>query len=355
MEKRPYKNLCKYLGIKDYAEPSCEPMMFEVGNVDERVLQRFGVDIRFMYPHGKPALYDFQGGAVVGPLGARFKAVGYYGDPDRYPMRDFTTVEEIEHYPGWPDPNDPVWKQEGLREEALALRKKFPDHALGIEMPMEYSAIMDIHGVLFGLDRALYHMKNRPDLFHAYQNRYARNAFIVDNILRAVGDIVDVVVCYNDFGTNQALFTSHDDYVKHVKPYEAMLISHIKRHAPNVKVIMHSCGSIVNVIKDRAELGLDVQNPIQPLAKNMNAEYLKEHFGDIMSFHGGIDIQRLLPFGTPAEIRKEIKRLIKIWMPTGGWIAASSHNLQPDTSPEKIVAMFDALQEFGDGKFVSEI
>ena len=102
-------------------------------------------------------------------------------------------------------------------------------------------------------------------------------------------------------------------------------------------------------------MAVDVQNPMNPLAKNMNAEHLKEQFGDIISFHGGIDIQRLLPFGTPEQIKMEVKRLIKIWMPTGGWIAAPSHNIQPDTSPENIVAMFETLQEFGDGEFVLSV
>ena len=134
-----------------------------------------------------------------------------------------------------------------------------------------------------------------------------------------------------------------------------MLIGNIKKFAPGAKVIMCSCGSIVAVIKDRAEIGLDVLNSMQPFAKNMNTKNLKEQFGEIMSFHGGIDVQRILPYGTPADIRKEVKRLIKIWMPTGGWIGAASHNIQPDVPPENIVAMFDALQEFGDGKFISEV
>jgi uroporphyrinogen decarboxylase len=271
-------------------------------------------------------------------------------------MRDFSSVDEIENYPQWPDPNAPAFRQEGLRQEALALREKFPDLALGIELPMEYSSILDVQGLLFGVDRVLFNLKNRPDLYHAYQNKYHRiGAKILENILFQVGDILDIVVIYNDYGTQQGPFCSHDDYVRHIKPYEALMIARIKRQAPRLKIIMHSCGSIVSVIEDRAKIGLDVQNPMNPLAKNMNAEYLKEHFGDMISFHGGVDIQRLLPFGTPAEIKREVKRLIKIWMPTGGWIAASSHNIQPDTPPENIVAMFDALQEFGDGKFVSEV
>lgn len=155
---------------------------------------------------------------------------------------------------------------------------------------------------------------------------------------------------------NECWINSRRSYINlERKPHEAMLIGNIKKLAPGAKVIMYSCGSIVAVIKDRAEMGLYVLNSMQPFAKNMNAENLKEQFGDIMSFHGGIDVQQILPYGTPADIRKEVKRLIKTWMPTGGWIGAASHSIQPDVLPENIVAMFDALQEFGDGKFISEV
>ncbi len=356
MPHHPYRELCRYLGIEDYEEPSSEPSMYEVNNVDERIKQRFGVDIRYMYPHQPPLQYDPQGGAIVGPYAMRMKPVGYYGSPDRYPMRDLNTVEEIENYPDWPDPDHPVYQQQGLREEALAFREGFNDHAIGIELGMLCGVQFDLAEVMIGLDRWMYNLKQHPDLHHAWMNRHLRvTDKIIENILTQVGDIVDIVSIANDFGTQQGPFVSHDDYVKHLKPYEAAQIARIKKWAPNVKILMHSCGSIDTVIKDRAEMAVDVQNPMNPLAKNMNAEHLKEQFGDIISFHGGIDIQRLLPFGTPAQIKKEVKRLIKIWMPTGGWIAAPSHNIQPDTSPENIVAMFETLQEFGDGGFVLSV
>lgn len=356
MPHRPYCELCRYLGIEDYEEPSSEPLMYEVNNVDERIKRQFGVDIRYMYPHDLPFRYDPQGGAIVGTYGVRMKPIGYYGTPDRYPMREFSTVEEIEDYADWPDPDHPVYQQEGLREEALAFRERFEEYAIGIELGGLCGVLFDQAELMFGIDRWLFNLRHRPDLHHAWMNKYFRvTDRIVENILTQVGDIVDIVTIANDFGTQQGPYVSHDDYVKHLKPYEVRLVARIRKWAPNVKILMHSCGSIYTIIRDRAEMGVDVLNPMNPLAKNMDAEYLKEHFGDIISFHGGIDIQRLLPFGTPKEIRQEVKRLIKIWMPTGGWIAASSHNIQPDTAPENIVAMFEALQEFGDGRFVLEV
>jgi uroporphyrinogen decarboxylase len=356
MPHHPYFELCKHLGIEDYEKPITGPLMFEVDNVDERIRQIFGVDIRYMFPHDLPLRYDPRGGAVIGTFGMRTKPVGYYGTPDVYPMRDLNTIQEIEKYPDWPDLDHPVYKQEGLREEALALRQKFEEYAIGIELGNLCGVQFDLAEMMFGIDRWLYNLKNRPDLHHAWMNKYLRTTDkIAENILRQVGDVIDIVVVYNDFGTQQGPYVSHDDYVKHLKPYEEQLIQRVKKWVPNAKILMHSCGSIYTVIKDRAEMGVDVLNPMNPLAKNMNAEYLKEHFGDIMSFHGGVDIQRLLPFGTVEKIKEELKRLIKIWMPLGGWIAAPSHNIQPDTPPENIIAMYETLQEFGDGDFITEI
>jgi len=335
--------LCEYLGIQDYEEPRRGVLMNEVTNVDERILERFGVDTRYLMA-GSPPLKEVDNGALQDDFGQRYKPVGHYNSPDKHNFRDLTTVEEIENSPFWPDPHSPVYA-EGLREKAKNLREN-TDYAIGIEL-YDFGCIADTMTCLFGLDRWLLNMKLRPDLYHAWINKWFNiTDEIRASVLTAVGDYVDLVVIYNDLGTQQGLFMSHDDYVKFFKPYEARLIQSIKKHT-KAKIIEHSCGSVWSIIKDRAEIGVDVQNPLQPLAVNMNAEYLKKNFGDIMCLHGGIDIQRLLPFGTPKTIREEVKRLIRIFGPGGGWIAAPSHNIEPETPPENIVAMFDALQEFG--------
>jgi uroporphyrinogen decarboxylase len=343
MPEHAYLNLCKYLGIKDPVKPIRGALMNEVDNVDERVLQRFGVDTRYSMPGGHP-LEEVDNEAMRGPLGIRFKPVGHYNDPDKFPMRDFATVEEIKNYPFWPDPDDPIYT-EGLENRFKAIYEN-TDYAIGLELVF-WGVVSDAQSLLFGLDKWLMNMKLRPELYHGWMKKYFETTDkIVARVLTAVRNYIDLVVIYNDLGTQERLFMSHKDYVESFKPYEGQLIQRVKEHC-DAKVIMHSCGSTSSVIKDRAELRLDVINPIQPLAANMDAEYLKKNFGDIICFHGGIDIQRLLPFGTPKTIREEIKRLISILGPGGGWIAAPSHNIEPETPPENIVAMFDALQEFG--------
>jgi len=94
-------------------------------------------------------------------------------------------------------------------------------------------------------------------------------------------------------------------------------------------------------------VGYDILNPVQTRAKEMEASRLKRVYGDRLCFYGGLDIQRLLPFGTPDEVRQGVKDLIRTLGPGGGFLFATSHNIEPDTPPENIVAMFDAAHELG--------
>ena len=141
---------------------------------------------------------------------------------------------------------------------------------------------------------------------------------------------------------------SHDDYVKFVKPYTAEIIKNIRKHLrPEAKIIIHSCGSVYDAIPDLIEIGVDVLNPVQPLARNMEPWRLKKEFGDKIAFLGGFDIQKLLPQGTIDQIREGAKKLIQEYARGGGFIFATSHNIEPDTPPENIVAAFDAAYEYG--------
>ena len=115
---------------------------------------------------------------------------------------------------------------------------------------------------------------------------------------------------------------------------------------PEIKIAWHSCGSIVPIIPDFIELGLDILNPIQPRAKDMTPEFLKREYGKDLIFFGGIDVQELLPFKSPDEIRSDITRKCQILGKGGGYIAAPAHNIQPDTPVENVFAMYDAIIKF---------
>jgi uroporphyrinogen decarboxylase len=103
----------------------------------------------------------------------------------------------------------------------------------------------------------------------------------------------------------------------------------------------HSCGGIVPVIQDFIDMGLDILDPIQPAAQGMAPGLLKERFGDRLAFHGGIDEQHLLPYGTAEDVRSEVARMMDILGTDGAYIVCPAHAIQPDTSPENILALYD--------------
>ncbi len=111
---------------------------------------------------------------------------------------------------------------------------------------------------------------------------------------------------------------------------------------------MHSCGSIYRLIPDLIEAGVDILNPVQVNASEMDTKRLKKEFGDVLVFWGGgCDTQRILPYGTRGEIRDEVKRRIDDLAPGGGFVFAQVHNILPDVSPRNIMAMYEAVWEFG--------
>ena len=140
---------------------------------------------------------------------------------------------------------------------------------------------------------------------------------------------------------NWSSYRSPAMWRKFFKPKMATLISDLKTINPNLKVAYHSDGQIYPIIHDLIEIGLDVLNPIQPAAVGMAPEGLKSDFGDRLCFHGGIDVQFLLPLQSAEAVRAEVSRRAKLLGKGGGYILAPSHNLQQDTSTENIVAMYD--------------
>ena len=111
---------------------------------------------------------------------------------------------------------------------------------------------------------------------------------------------------------------------------------------PAIKIAWHSCGSLYTIIPDMIEIGLDILNPIQPLACNMDPELLKKEFGKDLIFFGGICVQELIPYSTPQKIKEEVRRRVDILGKGGGYIIAPAHNIQDDTPVENIIAFFEA-------------
>jgi hypothetical protein len=169
----------------------------------------------------------------------------------------------------------------------------------------------------------------------------------LERIVAAVGDNVDAVfTCGNDFGSQTSTFCSVAAFRELYFPYYKRLNEWIHSHT-QWKVLKHSCGAVERFIESFADCGIDMLTPVQCSATGMDPELLKQRHGDrIVFWGGGVDTQKTLPFGTPAEIREQVLRRCEIFSQNGGFVFCSIHNIQACTPAENIVAMLDAVHEF---------
>ena len=321
--------LKKHLGIED----------------QEALLQFLGTDIRDVAGRyvGPPHLSGAAGVTAQGTdfLGIKWKPTSYglgtYNEIAFSPLAHMKTVKEVEEY-SWPRPD--WFDMSHLKEEIKRINDK------------QRYAIRFFAGGAFetpwymrGLDRFLTDLVECPDIAEAISRRVAR--FYQERALRALEAAdgqIDIIGSGGDIGTQTGMMLSPARWRKHIKPYSTQLIKPFKE--AGCKTFYHSCGSIVPVIPDLIEMGLDILDPIQPKAAGMDPVTLKQQFGDRLSFHGGVDVQELLPFGTAAQVAAEVTRLIDTLGANGGYIVSSAHALQPDTPIENVLTLFKTAQEY---------
>ena len=167
-----------------------------------------------------------------------------------------------------------------------------------------------------------------------------------DRVAAAFGGSIDVVCELDDLGTQTGPFIDPAMLRKKIKPYYKKLFDHIHK-ITKAKVYMHSCGSVVKMIPDLIEVGVDILNPVQIGAAGMDPAFLKKEYGkDMVFWGGGIDTQKMLPKGKPSEIRDHVRRNIEIFSKDGGFVFAAVHNVQSDVPPENFIAMWEAYMEF---------
>ena len=167
-----------------------------------------------------------------------------------------------------------------------------------------------------------------------------------------IGKYVDVLrLSGEDLGTQRGPLISLKMFRELVKPHLQKVWSTAKEHLtarnPRGKIMLHSCGSVRLFMSEWADMGLDMLDPIQVGAKDMDTAEIKKDVGDRLSFHGAIDTQWVLPHGTVEDVRQEVRKRIKDLAPGGGYIVCPIHNVQGDVPPENLIAMRDAVWEFG--------
>jgi uroporphyrinogen decarboxylase len=185
------------------------------------------------------------------------------------------------------------------------------------------------------------------DLIMEYKINYW-NLLIDWTIKNNLQDKISVISECDDLGTQTSTLLEPDYLRKAIIPRFGQIWSHIKKRLPHVKIFIHTCGSVRVLLPDLIEAGLDILNPVQFTASNMELKGLKKDFGKELTFWGGgIDTQSTLKSGTREKVKDEIKRIIDIMAPGGGFVYAPVHNIQEDVPPENFWAMWETIMEYG--------
>ena len=182
-------------------------------------------------------------------------------------------------------------------------------------------------------------MVERPDWVHFLGRKFTN--FYLEDYTRAAeitDGRIDLYLLISDLGSQRGPLISKSMFEQFVAPYLKEMIDRI--HALRGRVLFHSCGAINAFIPRLIELGVDVLDPIQPVGPDMQPEKLKVAYGRQLSFHGGIDVQHLLPHGTPEQVTAEARRYGELLGAGGGYILGPAHLFQPDVPPENILAVY---------------
>jgi len=350
MKARPYRALKARL---DGTAP--ERYLYdwpELGTVlpDETVLGALHSDVRGVHdrfpaatyarnenrPPGTPYLNDWGGQSTEVEPGVWFQR--------HHPLAGMETAAELGAYPHWPDMDD-FARVAHLPELTRRLAAENKYAIMGtpwLLSPFERAIDMQ------GMERLLTLMSANPDYVQALLARIAGYcAALMGHFLAACGDNLDIVGISDDLGTERGLLISPKMYRAVLKPVHADFIAFIKART-RAKVFLHTDGDVFDVLDDLVEIGVDILNPVQTSAGKMaDLAGLKRRYGKNLVFCGAIDSQHILPYGKPEAVRREVRRVIGLLGPGGGYMLAAVHTIMNEVPAENILAMTEAAVEFG--------
>lgn len=316
-----------------WAEPPTLERLFQhVGHRDrDRLLEALEVDVRHLEAPAPPEL-EVSPGVFQNFWGERFLRQSTPWGPMREDVKGAlagaSTFADLEAFP-WPSPD--CLDRSRLAEEC----RRYTDHAL----VYGFADVWQRPALVRGWEEYFVDLVERPDWAHYLSRKFTD--FYLEDYTRAAeiaGGRIDLYLLISDLGSQHGPLISVGMFRTFVAPYLKEMIDRI--HQLGGRVLYHSCGAIRAFIPELIRLGVDVLDPIQPTGPEMAPEALKAEFGDRLCFHGGIDIQRVLPRGSGAEVGAEVRRYCEVLGRGGGYILAPSHLFQPDTPPENVFAVY---------------
>ena len=376
--------LREYYGLEKRPVRIHEPFQM-LGLVDDDLREAMGLDVVGVFPRNtmfgfaaeRWKEWRFNGLEVLVPDGFHV-STDANGDTLIYPEGD-TTVAPSGRMPRGGYFFDSIIRQEPLDEEHLNPEDNMEEFKPIADADLEHIAasvraasatgcgvIANFGGTALG-DIALVpapflrHPKGIRDVTEWYVSTSSRQEYVhkiferqcevaignLERIHAAIGDSIQAVfLCGTDFGTQTSAFCSVKTFRSLYFPYYKEMGNWIHTHTA-WKIFKHSCGAVSKFVPSFIEAGIDILNPVQCSATGMEPEQLKAAFGkQVVFWGGGVDTQKVLPFGTPAEVREQVLRRCEVFAPGGGFVFNTIHNVQAQTPVENIVAMLDAVHEF---------
>ena len=294
-------------------------------------------------PDGSQILRDNTGRII-----AKMPKNGYYFDGIYHPLGDISTIKELKQQ------NTDSTIQSFSNFDELTLND-LHRRAKQLYETTDYALMLNGAGSIYEWAQGLRGWGNfMMDL--ASNPRFAgylldmlveENMKRLEQILPVVEGYVQVVQVGDDLGLQDDPQFSPELYRRVVKPRHKRLYQHIREHS-SAYLFLHTCGSVYQFMPDFIEMGVEILNPVQVSARDMDSKRLKREFGkDITFWGGGCDTQRVLPFGTPKEVEEEVKRRIEDFAPGGGFVFNQVQDIQVGMSPENLMAMYNAVKKYG--------
>jgi uroporphyrinogen decarboxylase len=341
-----YEKIKERIGISEKLK--VEDKLDEFANIiyyHPKVLEYFGVDYRYIQINRLSQKYNPQDETWENELGyktrdsgrSKIRSVVYR------PLKE-ASIDEIKKYK-WPDPYDKK-RIVGLKEEAKRLYEE-TDYAIA-SYKATAGGIFDMGAILMrGMDVFLIDLIYNKRLANVLLDKiFEFNYGIFECLLREIGDYLHVVEFNDDLGTQDNLMISPELYREFIKPRHKLLIEMFRKYAPNAKIFFHSDGSIYKIIPDLIDIGVDILNPVQPLAKDMDSDILKKEFGKDLCFQGGIDLQRAM-IGSTKDVELEVKKRINFFAPGGGYVLSSSNNIMSDVPLDNVFKLYESAKKYG--------
>ena len=331
------EKLAAHFGITEDVEPVDSFLSTRISHV--AIVNRLGNDAVLIGPCrevGKETQV-LPDGTSRDELGFIYTQCGLYGEITGRPLADCESVEDVMAYE-LPNPND-----EGRFSLARAnYEKYYNDYAIVGDLE---ATIFEFAWNLVGLEKFLVDMLCEEDYIDALLDKITDYSQAIALNLVDIG--CDMIWLGDDIGVQKGPMFKVELHERFLLPRLKKIIDAIKGRNPNVRIAYHSCGSMRPFIPNLIKAGMEILNPIQPLASDMDLGELKAEYGDKLAFFGGIDIQNVLPYGTPEDVENEIKLRISQAGANGGLILAPAHNIQADTPVENILKMHEAILTHG--------